>query len=327
MGGRRYSDPDIISLIRATGQLVDPRSAILTQASRLNAQYRELGGDGRNRFERLKILASLRGLSVDAMDRQRSARETRDAVLVPTMGGRSQILYNASRPLGRTAFSIAHEITHTFFPNSITGARFRTLCDPGSREANELERLCDLGASELLMPTDEFRALVGIHFGLDYVERAMAVFGSSYESTVFRMATAHPGLAAAGLLRYRLTKEEERGLQSSRNQRQLFGRKLSANNDVLVKKYRRQSFFMSELCDDEHIVRWNKSFDPSSCVYQAGINEGIYRAEATLPNRAEMVGILEAIRAPFQREEADPEYADVLFFWSAGRPNRNTRTH
>jgi len=134
VGGRRYSDPDIISLIRATGQLVDPRSAILTQARRLNAQYRNLGGDGQNRFERLKILASLRGLSVEPMDLQRSAREKRDAVLVPTLNGRAEIVYNPSRAAGRTAFSIAHEITHTFFPNSITGARFRTLCEPSSRE-------------------------------------------------------------------------------------------------------------------------------------------------------------------------------------------------
>src|SRR5262245_34721960 len=120
-GGRRYSDPDIISLIRATGELVDPRSAVLTQARRLDAQYKQLGGDGQNRFERLKILASLRGLTIEAMDSQRCARERRDAVLVPTSAGKGHILYNPSRPRGRIAFSIGHEITHTFFPNSVSG--------------------------------------------------------------------------------------------------------------------------------------------------------------------------------------------------------------
>jgi uncharacterized protein DUF955 len=317
VGGRRYSDPDIISLIRATGQLVDPRSAILTQASRLNAQYRSLGGDGQNRFERLKILASLRGLSVEPMELQRSARETRDAVLVPTLNGRAQILYNPSRPAGRTAFSIAHEITHTFFPNSITGARFRTLCEPGSREANELERLCDLGASELLMPADEFRAVMGTHFGLEYVDLAMAEFGSSYESTVFRMATAHPGLAASGLVRFRFSKEEERRMYAAGKQRRLFDREASVTDAAPVKKYRRQSFFTSEFCCDEHTVRWNKSFDLSSCLYIAGTNGGIHCAEEALPNKAGVVGRLEAVRAPFQRDEADPEHGDVLFFWAA----------
>lgn len=317
MGGRRYSDPDIISLIRATGQLVDPRSAILTQARRLNAQYRNLGGDGQDRFERLKILASLRGLSVEPMDLQRSIRETRDAVLVPTQNGRAQILYNPSRTAGRMAFSIAHEITHTFFPNSISGARFRTLCEPGSREANELERLCDLGASELLMPTEEFRVVVGTHFGLEYVELAMAEFGSSYESTVFRMATAHPGLAASGLARFRFSKEEERRVYASGKQRRLFDRELSATDAAPVKKYRRQSFFTSELCGDEHIVRWNKSFDLSSCVYIAGTNGGIHCAAEALPNKVKLIGTLQVVRAPFQRDEADPENGDVLFFWAA----------
>ncbi|MGC2332908.1 MAG: ImmA/IrrE family metallo-endopeptidase, partial [Candidatus Acidiferrales bacterium] len=63
----------------------------------------------------------------------------------------------ASRPASRVAFSIAHEISHAFFPNSVTGARFRSICQSNSKKANELERLCDLGASELLMPLDEFQ--------------------------------------------------------------------------------------------------------------------------------------------------------------------------
>src|SRR5512135_736855 len=97
VGRRRYTDPDIISLIRATGQLVDPRSAVLTQARRLNADYRSLGGNGRDPLERLKILASLRRLTVAPMDARQSAREKRDAVLVPTRDGRGQILYNPMR--------------------------------------------------------------------------------------------------------------------------------------------------------------------------------------------------------------------------------------
>src|SRR5438105_4255717 len=158
VGRRRYTDPDVISLIRAAGHLIDPRSAVLHQARKLNEEYRALGGDGAHSFERLKILASLRGLEIAEMDRKYSVREQRDAVLVPTSDGkRGQILYNASRPSGRVAFSVAHEIGHTFFPNSPSGARFRTMCDPDSREANELERLCDLAASELLMPIREFR--------------------------------------------------------------------------------------------------------------------------------------------------------------------------
>jgi hypothetical protein len=103
------------------------------------------------------------------------------------------------------AFSIAHEISHTFFPNSITGARFRNICANESKEANELERLCDLGASELLMPTSAFQAAAGsVGFSLSNVPTLMQFFGSSFEATAFRLASAHPGIAIAGLLRYRL---------------------------------------------------------------------------------------------------------------------------
>ena len=96
-------------------------------------------------------------------------------------------------------FSIG-QITHTFFPNSVTGARFRNICESSSKEANELERLCDLGASELLMPFDQFRAAATGNYSLSNAESLAARFGSSFEATVYRLATAHPALAVAGLL-------------------------------------------------------------------------------------------------------------------------------
>ena len=34
-----------------------------------------------------------------------------------------------------------------------------------------------------------------------------------------------------------------------------------------------------------------------------------------LPNRINVSGNLEAVRAPYQRERADPVYGDVLFLW------------
>lgn len=316
MGRRRYTDPDVISLIRATGRLVDPRSAVLHQARRLNEEYRTLGGDGVRPFERLNILASLRGLQVAEMDRQRSSRERRDAVLVPTRDAkRGLILYNPSRPSGRVAFSLAHEISHTFFPNSVSGARFRTMCDPDSREANELERLCDLAASELLMPFEEFSRATRNEMGLHLVEEISTVFGSSYESTVFRLATAHPGIAAAGLLRYRLRKGEERALAVQEQQQYLFEKPVQSSAEGAIPKYRRQSFYTSDTCRDEHMVRWNKSFDCSSCVYDAGLNSGIHRALEALPNASDTVGKIEAIRALYQRDVAHPVCGDVLFLW------------
>ena len=313
VGGRRYTDPDIISLIRATGQLVDPRSAVVHQARQLNKDYRSFGNESQP-LERLKILASMRGLEVAEMDRGLSSREKRDAVLLPISGGkRGQIVYNPDRPPGRVAFSIAHEIAHTFFPTSISGARFRTMCNPESREGNELERLCDLAASELLMPLEEFRSVIDKDMGLHLAEQLGATFGSSLESTVFRMATSYRGLAAAGLLRYRFKTGEQRARLASRSQGALF--ELPPPTESASPKYRRQSFYTSEACGNEHIVPWNKSFDLLSCTYIAGRCTAVQRALELLPNEASTLGTFEAVRAPFQREGADPVYGDVLFLW------------
>jgi hypothetical protein len=249
------------------------------------------------------------------MNIEQRKSEPRDAVFVPNGRTKGQIFYNARRPSGRVAFSIAHEISHSFFPNTINGARFRDITAPDSREANELERLCDLAASELVMPTEEFRAEVHGFFSLTRAEELAEKFGSSFEATVFRLATAHPGVAAAGLLKYRRRMDEERKLVASTQQ--LLFDDLRCKGEVPSPKYRRQSFFASMSCADENTIRWNKSFDARSCVYLAAKSCGICRAVEALPNLARGEGLLEAVRAPFQREDAHPDFPDLLFLWTA----------
>lgn len=119
VAGRRYSDPDVISLIRATGELVDPRSAVVNQARKLNQEYRSYETGPLDAFTRIKIVASLRGLCISPMNIEQRKTEPRDAVLIPwndTGAGLGQVFYNPLRPPGRVAFSIAHEISHTFLP-------------------------------------------------------------------------------------------------------------------------------------------------------------------------------------------------------------------
>jgi Zn-dependent peptidase ImmA (M78 family) len=322
VAGRTYSDPDIISLIRETGQLVDPRASVVTQARRLNEMLEQWnGGDDEllDPMKRLEILASLRGLTIAKMNVETQRQDSRDAILVPVGNARSsQILYNPARPKGRVAFSIAHEISHTFFPTSIHGARFRAICADESREANELERLCDLGAAEILMPLNKFQSAVGASMRLDAVDRLAERFGSSYEATVFRMATAFDGIAMAGLLRYRRRVGEERALRARSAQRNFFTKaEGNGSTDEPAKKYRRQSLHFSDSCRAEHLIPWNKSFDFASCVYIAGQDSRICRAQEELPNKSKQVGNIEAVRAPYQRENCDPDFEDVLFLWWA----------
>ena|SRR6266404_2669560 len=315
VGGHRYTDPDVLSLIKATGTLVDPRSAVVSQARQLLAKLKDFDSVPKEAFERLKILASLAGIRIQAMDTDMRRKEKRDAVLITTESGRL-VLYNPTRPMSRIVFSIAHEISHTFFPNSAKGTRFRTICNSSSKEANELERLCDLGAAELLMPKDEFQAAAGSQYSLATAPVFMDRFGSSFEATAFRLASAHPGLAVSGLLKYRLKVGEQRALAASAEQQRLFESGYNASAASFERKYRRQSLFMSEACDDRFNVMWNKSFSRESIVYRAGRSSEVVSAIEPLPNRIHSQGRVEAVRAPYQREDAHPEFGDVLFLWT-----------
>lgn len=314
IGGRRYSDPDIISLCRQSGELIDPRSTIVNMARALTEKANGFSGLPSDSLERLKIIASLSRMKILPMDMDQVRREKRDAALYPTASGWT-VLYNPNRLRSRIIFTIAHEIVHTFFPNSTNGARFRTITNPRSRQANELELLCHLGASELVMPLNEFQRQASGRFSLLAVEKLSSYFGTSFEATVYRLATAHPGLAVAGMLQYRLTKDEERSLTATTNQGVLFSNLRKLQSQPAERKYRRQSVHLSAACrEDEYTIRFNKSFDPRSVVYKAcegGIQSGI----ESLPNLANASGLIEGMLCPYQGDNAESDYGDVFFFW------------
>ena len=319
----RRLDPDVEALVEAGGGLSDARSLVLTQARTLNASYRRFESSGNTPMERLKFIASLQGLTLAPMNIERSRHERRDAVVMLSgadKGNRGQILYNPDRPAGRQAFSIAHEIAHTFFPSTSGGARFREMTASDSQEMSELERLCDLGAAEVLMPREEFQSSVAGNWGMASVDRLIGEFGSSREATVFRLASAYPGIAAAGLLCFRRTKGDQAKLKSMMQypQPDLFGSGSASpgSSGIADPKYRRQSFHTSDSFPASHTVRWNKSFDENSIVYKVGPN-GVMSSRESLPNNMKCDGILEVMFAPFQREDADAEHPDVLFYWRA----------
>ena len=312
LGGHRYSDPDVLSLIYSGSVPLDPRVEVIRRARQLNEQLRSFGGV-ENPRERLSILASMAGITVSPMNKAPSATQNREALLYRDSKGDRHAFYDPTSSDGRVNFSIAHEIVHTFFPNSMSGARFRSIHTDQSREATELERLCHLGASELLMPEEEFLQELGSGFGLHSTPRLAERFGSSFEATVFRLATSYQGLAIAGRLHYRYRKSEERQVRAT-DQLGLFG---YADLPVHLPepKYRRQSLHSSLACRPEHLIPWNKSFDQSSCVYRTNDAGDILRAQESLPNRSAELGSIECVRAPYQRTHIDADFPDVLFLW------------
>ena len=63
VGGRRYSDPDVLSLIKATGSLADPRSSVLTQARKRLQTLKKIHDITKDPIERLRMLASICGIA------------------------------------------------------------------------------------------------------------------------------------------------------------------------------------------------------------------------------------------------------------------------
>ena len=314
VGGRTYTDPDVLSLIRTRVESVDPQREVIKKARELNQRLREMGdvvGDPRRRME---ILASLAGIKVSPMVGASVRKTTREALIYSDSDGSRRADYDPTLPDGRVNFSIGHEIVHTFFPSSTNGARFRSMCTDDSKEGNELEQLCHRGAAELLMPQEEFTEELRGVTSLVAVPRLCLRFGSSFEATVYRMASTFDGVAVAGLLQYRYRKDEARRM-ASLQQPFLFGAKSAS--EVLRPKLRRQSLHTSDNCDSRHQVRWNKSFNEESCVYRAAVEDGVQSGRERLPNESGLFGNIEAVRAPYQRPNMDTAQPDILFLWRA----------
>jgi hypothetical protein len=77
-----------------------------------------------------------------------------DARIIPGRGESLIIEYNPYQRETRINFSIAHEIGHTFFPDC--GTRIRNREEDKDANTWELEFLCDVAASEILLPYAEF---------------------------------------------------------------------------------------------------------------------------------------------------------------------------
>lgn len=249
------------------------------------------------------------------MDSKFASRSNQDAVIFPTIGStkRGVISYNPNRVTSRIVFSIAHEIIHSFFPTSHSGARFRALSGDGSRGSRELEMLCHFGASELTMPREAFlRVVKGIGFGLAHIDQIRKPFGTSFEACLYRLATTAPFPVAAGLAKFRLKRGEEEA--SRLLQRNLFSRALT-DAHMPQKKYRRQSFHTSDKFPIELTIHWNKSFPENSCVYRASQSGAIECGHETIPlgSGKFLFCLMESMVAPFQPHDVDADWRDVLF--------------
>jgi hypothetical protein len=316
VGRRKYVDPDVASLIDRSGGLIDPYEVVRTCVGSLLRQLSEFEASFDSAFERICILASLAGFEVKAFQGDRRGLRGHEAIIVPSAGGNTKgtIFYNPDLPISRIIFSIGHEITHSFFPASNTGARFRSLSREGSKGARELEILCHSGASELTMPLPEFSAAVGRHgFGFGSVDLIREPFETSFEACTYRMAQTAPFPAAAGLFQFRFRVDEEERFGSTNLS--LFP-KTDLDSEAPNKKYRRQSFHPSGSFPTELLIPWNKSVPETSHIYRAAETRSLqcgFERIAVNGRGKEIRCRLEALPAPYQPESVDSDHPDILF--------------
>jgi IrrE N-terminal-like domain len=130
----------------------------------------------------------------DPGNRTKTSRPADDfaSVLEGTPGLR--IDYNPSRPKGRLRFSIAHELAHACFPGVGEQVRHRTgsgavsVVDDGDNW--ELELLCNVIASELLLPDDAVAGLLDIATDIDFIMETRRRWDVSIEALLRRLTRA-----------------------------------------------------------------------------------------------------------------------------------------
>ena len=204
VGHRVWRHPSVIALVESYGRGADPIMVIRERARNLVAEARKFGWRGPPFDPR--ALASLRGirLSPDRLSPQH------DALIIPSRGQQLEIVFNETRPITRQNFSICHEVCHTLFPDGYEMIRHRYQRRDAFDSDRELEQLCDIGAAELLLPEDEFRADLD-RFGLTLA--AVAPFRQRYEASreavIRRLVQLGRTPIAAAFLEHRLKPSEE----------------------------------------------------------------------------------------------------------------------
>ena len=217
-GSARTSAALIKELVRTTGAQ-DAPSAIRIHARQLLDLYQAQFGQPTIPLS-VDVLASLRGIRRS----DELPHHSEDAELAPDGQGGVTMRVNPDQPVTRQRFSVAHEISHTFFPDyklkewCRTDARYRDRSNPDEY----LEMLCDIGAAELLFPDPWFSDSVRAAQGASGIATLAQTYCASREATLRRIAENSNEPLAAVYFSWKLKPTQRRKLGDP-NQGLLFG--------------------------------------------------------------------------------------------------------
>ncbi|SHL75282.1 macro domain-containing protein [Roseibium suaedae] len=162
--------------VKAFAKDVDPLLAIEEAARNLVLKAREKGWEGPP-FNPLRI-AEMLEVQVEANS------SVADARLVATESG-PKIEFNPKQPRERVRFSIAHEIAHLLFPD--WSEQIRNRGGDKTPDDWQLEMLCNLAASEFVLPIGSLSATSNIP-PIEALMRQRREYDVSAEAFLIRLA-------------------------------------------------------------------------------------------------------------------------------------------
>lgn len=181
MNDKRWTNKSVLNL--ANGE--DPLHVARNVAAGLVEEAQSLGVAGPP--VDVFALAVGKGISLKA------THDLADAQILPTVDGLS-ILYNPNRPRGRLRFSVAHELAHATFPDVAEQPRHRTSSGSieGAADSDdwELELMCDVIASELLLPAHAVDGILNVDPDIDFLMEVRRRWDVSIEALLRRVTTA-----------------------------------------------------------------------------------------------------------------------------------------
>lgn len=114
-----------------------------------------------------------------------------EARTVP-IGSHLTIEFNPNRPRGRVRYSVCHEIAHTLFPDCRELIRNRLAHEQMHGDDWQLEMLCNIAASELLMPIGSLPLLEAEHLTIDTMLELRKKYEVSTEAILLRAVRITP---------------------------------------------------------------------------------------------------------------------------------------
>ena len=97
--------------------------------------------------------------------------------------GGYRIVCSSDQPSARQRFTIAHELAHVILARTGRNA---------PRNGNDVERICDMIATECLMPTSIFEPQIPPNLSFRAISRLADIFGASLMATAIRCAELRP---------------------------------------------------------------------------------------------------------------------------------------